>query len=189
MNAVGGSAFTNVALAKTLAVPPALQRVTVNDGSAQRSRVTSLTVSFSQPVTLAGGAITLAADNASVGVVPTYAWSSTDGGLNYVVTFNGTSVIGGSIADGRYSLTVHAGLVQNAAGAAMESDQTVAFHRFFGDIDGDAGVSIADFNPFASSFGTNSSSTGFNAAFDWDADGVISIGDFNPFATRFGVTI
>ncbi|EQD30485.1 hypothetical protein B2A_14103, partial [mine drainage metagenome] len=60
VNAAGSSPASNEATATTTALPvAAVSSFTVNDGSAQRSMVTSVTVTFNQAVTLQTGAITL----------------------------------------------------------------------------------------------------------------------------------
>jgi hypothetical protein len=57
--------------------------------------------------------------------------------------------------------------------------------RFFGDINGDRHVDIADFALFSSTFNLSTGQTGFNAAFDFNGDGHIDIADFGQFSLRF----
>ena len=78
----------------------------------------------------------------------------------------------------------------DAAGTGVHgSVGTFEFYRLFGDADGDRGVSVNDFNAFATAFGATGGSAAFDARFDFDGDNGISINDFNQFATRFGVVV
>ena len=185
--------FENLSVTPAAVVtPPTMTSTTVNDGTAQRSMVRSLTLNFSQPVTLGGGAISLQkkqADGTYVASTAAYTLTpvtTTGPSSAYTLTFTDS---GGSIADGVYRLVTSAASVTNASGTAMAAAATFDFVRLFGDADGDGGVSINDFNAFASAFGATSGNAAFNAAFDFDADGGISINDFNAFASRFGVTV
>jgi len=71
--------------------------------------------------------------------------------------------------------------VRDAAGNALASDAVFNFHRFFGDINGDVHVDIADFGLFSSSIFNPAN---YIAAFDFNNDGVIDIADFGQFAVR-----
>jgi hypothetical protein len=110
----------------------------VNDGSAQRSEVRSIAVTFSGPVTFAGGTANAVAPfqlkHVTDGVnVALAAAVSTDGQGRTVVTltFSGTetdalsAMNGGiaSLADGRFQLTVNGGLVTDPVnGLALDGD-------------------------------------------------------------------
>jgi len=112
--------------------------VQVNDGSAQRSEVRSITTTFSDPVMFNGGTANAAAafhvrrvaDGTSVAVSAAVA---TDGLGRTVVTLtfsagtgtDPTSALNGgvpSLADGRYSLTIIAGDVLNHAFQPLDGD-------------------------------------------------------------------
>src|SRR5205085_4488374 len=71
------------------APPPRVQSVVVNGGAAQRSMVTSLTVTFSGVVTLGSGAFVLTADagGAAVGLSPSV--STVNGQTVVTLTFTG----------------------------------------------------------------------------------------------------
>jgi hypothetical protein len=56
--------------------------------------------------------------------------------------------------------------------------------RFFGDINGDRHVDIADFALFSATFNLSTGQTGFLAAFDFNGDGHIDIADFGQFSVR-----
>jgi hypothetical protein len=166
---------------------PAVTGTSVNNGAAQRSMVTSLTVTFNTQVTLGAGAfvVTPAAGGPAVPIAFT---SSIVGGVT-VATITFTGAIGGSIADGNWVLRTVASQVQNTSGGTMAADRTDAFHRLFGDVTGDRTVNGADFNPFRLAFGAGVGNPNYRADFDFNGDGVINGADFNEFRLRFGLSI
>jgi hypothetical protein len=170
---------------------PRIASVIVNDGSVQRSRVTSLTVTFSTQVTFAGtvaSAFTLTRNGG--GAVNFSATASIIGGATVVTLtgFTGNETQFGSLKDGRYTLTALASQI-SANGQQMASDFTFGdaqgLFRFFGDINGDRHVDIADFGLFSSAFNLSTGQTGFIAALDFNGDGHIDIADFGQFSVRF----
>ena len=183
---------------------PTFVGLQVDDGNRQRSVVRSLTFSFSNPVTLSAGAITLARLNtggsgANDGSAPTNASAalgaptSSDGGLTWVVpilhstTFSDASA---SLTDGIYTATVHATLVTDASGQHLTGgDQTRTFHRLYGDINGDKKISNADFTLFSNAFGSTFGQANYNRYFDLAGlNGTIGNADFTQFSNRFGKT-
>jgi hypothetical protein len=120
----------------SLAVAPThVQSVQVNDGSAQRSEVRSMTVTFSDAVTFTGGnaaaafqlkhvqtgnnvilsaAIAVSATGATV-VTLAFAGAETDP----VSALHGAAA---SLSDGRYQLTIPAGAVTGGNGLALDGD-------------------------------------------------------------------
>src|SRR5439155_10569052 len=84
----------------------------LNDGSAQRSMVNRITVTFSGAAILDPGAIELRRQDGSL--VDAQVSISLVGGKTVAgLTFAGTEFVGGSLADGRYALTVRADLVHD----------------------------------------------------------------------------
>jgi hypothetical protein len=179
---------------------PALVSTTIDDGVRQRSLVRSLTFSFSSPVTLSAGAITLARLNtgdsgANDGSAPTDASSalgtpaSSDGGLTWVVPIQASGAFSGfgSLADGIYTATVHAGLVTDSFNQQMAGgDQTKTFHRLFGDINGDKRVNATDYQRFSAAFGSSNLTANYNVYFDFNHDGRVNATDYQQLSTRFG---
>jgi hypothetical protein len=175
---------------------PLVQRVAVNSGAAQRSRVTSMTVTFSQPVTLpsdpaAAFQLTRQGDNAPVNLTATVADNAV------TLHFIGGAAEFGSLADGRYTLAVLASQVNGGAfdgnGDGVPGDNFVLvgdpvsapkLFRLFGDHDGDGDVDAADFGAFRQSFGGVAI-----LAFDSDGDGDVDAADFSAFRLRFGAGI
>ena len=154
----------------------------VDDGTAQRSMVRSLTVTFSSAVSIQNGAITLT-DN--LGNPIAFTLSTTDNTV-FTLTFSGSQFIGRSLANGRYVLTVHSALV-NAGSAHLSGDQTLNFWRLFGDFYGTGTVNNADKSLFAQVYkGLNPS---YSSYFDYDANGVFNASDLNAFTQDFGKSI
>jgi fibronectin type 3 domain-containing protein len=191
---LGGESARSGEASATAPVTPVLAAPVVNDGSSQRSKVTGVTLSFSEAVTLAPGAVTIALDPAGnggvpVGTVPTIGYATTDGGLTYTVTFSGAGVVNGSVADGVYLLTVHAALVTDAGNAQLSGgDRTVGFHRLFGDVDGNRSVNTLDFNKFKATLGRQVGDPAYVASLDYDGGGSVNTIDFNQFKTRLGTS-
>ena len=188
VNAAGSSPASSEATATTTALPvAAVSSFTVNDGSAQRSMVTSVTVTFNQAVTLQTGAITLGLNGG--GSITTIVTNPSGDNTTFLITFSGTGTSYGSLNDGRYTLTVHAALVQNADGQAMAADSTFGFFRLFGDLDGDGVVNGYDYLLFRAAYGKSVGQSGYQAAFDYNGDGVINGLDYLEFRLRYGMTI
>jgi hypothetical protein len=193
--------------------PPKVLFVAPNGGGVQRSRVTSLLVQFDQAVVQAG--TTAAAfqlkrqsDSASVvlgGFDPGFFNSRfSKFGISPIpidfatLTFIGGPTDFGSLADGRYTLTIQASQITSANGQldgngdGTGGDNYVQvgapgsgsnLFRMYGDINGDGTVSAADFIQFRQAFG------GSSFAFDFDGDGAVAASDFIQFRLRFGGSI
>ncbi len=177
------------------AQPPRIASVKVNDGSSQRSRVTSLTVNFDSAVTLPAipnSAFQLRRQgdglqvrlSATVSNVPT---------TTVTLWFVGEATDFGSLMDGRYTLTVLGSKVSNFISAldgnadAIPGDDYVLIgtpanrlFRLFGDSDGDGAVAANDFIQLRLSLAST------NMIFDFNGDGYVSSNDFLQFRMRFG---
>jgi hypothetical protein len=197
---IGSAADIGAFEAQFVTPPSKVTGITVNDGTAQRSRVTSLTVAFDQPVSFSGAPeAAFQIQRQSDGSAVTLAASVDDSGPGTVVTltFTGGPVEFGSLADGRFTLTVDAGQVANANGQldgdgdGIGGDNFVVvgspangLFRLFGDADGDGDVDATDFGAFRLTFGTAA-----NLAFDFDSDGDVDAADFGQFRLRFGTGV
>jgi hypothetical protein len=178
--------------------PPRVASVVVNDGSVQRSRVTSVTVNFDSLVALQG----LPADafglqrqsDGQLVNLTTFVVNATT--TSVIFTFAGALSEFGSLQDGRYTLTAFGNQVFNFVGGldgngdgvpgdnyVLASSGTAGIFRLFGDADGDASVSANDFVFFRQSFNS------VNDAFDFDGDGLVSVNDFIQFRNRFNTSI
>jgi hypothetical protein len=170
--------------------------VVVNDGSAQRSMVKSLTVTFDGPVTIDAGAFELRRQDGSL-VDLSVATSVLNGETIALLTFTGSDIIGGSLADGNYALTVRGDLVHDRFGRALDGDgdgaaggdDSESLFRLYGDSDGDRDVDLHDLGRFLSTLGRNSSDPKYLAYFDVNGDDRVGVVDLIAFARRIGTVL
>ncbi len=176
-----------------------LSTTTIGDGSAQRSQVKAVTLTFSSPVTLGSDAFTFTRRNtggsglndgsAATDLTADVSSSNPSGdGKTWVVSFlRNTAAADGSggLTDGIYNLVVHGAGVAASGGGSI-ADQTITFHRLFGDINGDGTVNSADYFQFKKAFGAASGSALYNPAFDFDNNGIINSADYFKFKANFG---
>lgn len=186
---------------------PRVASVQINDGSAQRSRITSVTVTFTSPVSLpVNPATAFKLQRQSDGLFVDLAGVANISSTAVTLTFSGPITDFTSLKDGRYTLTVLDYQVTNGFGILDgDNDNTSGgnyvlasapaaalpdpylpptnIFRLFGDATGDGAVSGADFNLFRTAFG------GSDMTFDFDNDGFVGNSDFNQFKSRFGASI
>jgi hypothetical protein len=173
--------------------PMRVESVVVNDGSAQRSMVNSITVTFGGAVFLDPGAIELRRQD---GTLANFQLDvSVAGGKTVaVLTFAGPEFVGGSLADGSYTLTVRADRVHDRWGRELDGDgdgsaggdRVDNFFRLFGDADGDGDVDGQDRDRFRAAFHTSAGEPGYLWYFDFDGDGDVDGHDNGQFNRRFG---
>src|SRR5262249_28480859 len=98
-------------------LPPfaALPSAVLNDRAAQRSMVTSIAVTFNQVVTVAGAFI-LTPDAGGPAIPLNQSVNLVNGRTVVTLTFAGSGIIGGSLPDGRYTLTVLSANVHDSFG-------------------------------------------------------------------------
>jgi hypothetical protein len=188
-----GAGGTTHGFIATAEPPATVASVIVNDSSAQRSMVTSLTVTFDRQVTIDAGAFELRRQGGGV-VGVNVAMSVAGGKTVAVLTFAGPGVVAGSLADGNYTLTVRGDRVRDAVGRDLDGDADGAsggdradgLHRLFGDSDGDGDVDRLDRDLFRSAFQTSAADIGYLWYFDFDGDGDVDGRDNGEFNRRFG---
>ncbi|MBX7102504.1 MAG: proprotein convertase P-domain-containing protein [Gemmataceae bacterium] len=165
--------------------------VVINGGSTQRSRVTTMTITFNQNIgTPPASAFTL--QNQTTLLQPTVAASVDNSGPATVVTltFAGNSTDFGSLADGRYTLTINAsqingGIFDGNGDGTVGDDYTMVgtpantLFRLYGDADGNGQVTSSDFLAFRLAFLSTST------AFDFNNSGSVDSSDFLAFRLRF----
>jgi hypothetical protein len=156
--------------------------------------VRSLTVTFDGAVTPGEGAFTVRGQDGSVIDVEVVTRVLFGGQTVSVIVFVGDDQIGGSLADGNYTLTIDGDRILNAAGQALDADgdgaaggeRVDAFFRLYGDGDGDRDVDVRDLIQFAGSLGKKAGDAGFLSFFDHEADGDVDRADLLEFIRRFG---
>ena len=189
-----------------LAAPPQVESVVINDGSQQRSTITSLTVTFDTLVDVPASAFTvtnLGIPSGSQNVVlTTLGVSTTDVGDRSVTTITfgpGTSVVtrdsANSLDDGNYRLDIDASLVtERASDQNMSEDYEFGaeeaddFFRLFGDANGDGTTNFGDFaSSFLPAFGSGIGDPAYRDELDAGGDGVVNFADFaTAFLPNFG---
>ncbi|HUR56052.1 MAG TPA: hypothetical protein VMZ71_18085 [Gemmataceae bacterium] len=173
--------------------PQKVESVVLNDGSAQRSVVTRVTVTFGGGAILDPGAIELRRQDGTLVNVRLNV-SVVGGKTVAVLTFAGVEFVGGSLADGNYTLRVRADRVHDRWGRELDGDgdgsaggdRAEAFHRLFGDSDGDGDVDQQDRDRFRSAFGKTAAEAGYLWYFDGDGDGDVDGLDNGQYNRRFG---
>ncbi|HVT88475.1 MAG TPA: M36 family metallopeptidase [Tepidisphaeraceae bacterium] len=167
--------------------PPRLQSVNVADGSIQRSMVTNFTLNFDRPVILDPGAIELVKRGGSA---VSLLVSPTGDSTVFTISFVGADIVGGSLADGDYDLTVHADKIHDQFSRTLiGGDTLLSFHRLFGDSDGDRDVDGIDAAAFTLSQNSSSGSSNYRMYFDFDSDLDIDSLDALRFRQHQGKTI
>jgi subtilisin family serine protease len=166
----------------------------IDIGTAQRSAVRSITLTFQGDVTtIPSSAFSLVRNedgqtfSVNVGI-PVFS-----GGVTTVVlTFGGPLLNGTSLPDGRYTLTINGSQILDNFGNAVDaanngtagSTGTLNFFRFFGDFNGDGRVDATDYLAFRAAY-LSGVVTPFNSFFDYNGDGLFTVIDFNAFMINF----
>jgi hypothetical protein len=194
-NGVGSNATQAFTL--TINQPIAVQGVQVNDGSAQRAMVNSITINFSRAVgTVDDGAFKVTAQQAGSDPTVVVTWNAARTAAT--LTFTGSLIVAGSLQDGRFSLVMDSTKIHDASGGLLDGDgdglsggarAADAFFRLFGDSDGDGDVDNLDLFRFRQSFGLTSADPNFKSYFDFDGDGDVDNLDLFHFRQRFGTTL
>jgi hypothetical protein len=197
----------------TINVLNAVAGVQVNDGSAQRSEVRSITVNFAGVATFTGdpaAAFQLTQVNGGASVALAASVATNNGLTSVTLMFSGAatdpvSALNGaapSLADGRYQLTVLASAV-TVNGHAFNSGTNyisptdtlgggagqLGLFRLFGDATGNGVVDPADLGQFRSTFNAASGTASYLAYLDADNSGVVGAPDLGQFRNRFNQSV
>jgi len=181
--------------------PPRVTGVVINGGATQRSRVTALQVIFNRRIALPALSATAfhlerQSDNAAVDL--STAVDNSGPTTTVTLSFSGGLVDFGSLADGRYTLSVSAALVLdpslqpldgNGDGTAGDNytfvgSPTNGLFRLFGDADGNGIVDQTDFIAFRLAFNNGPSNI-----FDFNGDGHTDQVDIIQFRNRFNIVV
>ena len=154
--------------------------------------VNRITVTFGGAAVLDPGAIELRRGDGTL-VDAQISISLVGGKTAAVLTFAGAKFVGGSLADGNYTLTVLADHVHDRWGRELDGDgdgsaggnQVDGFFRLFGDANGDRHVDQQDRDLFRSAFGKSATDVGYLWYFDFNGDGVVDGRDNGQFNRRF----
>jgi hypothetical protein len=161
----------------------------INGGEAQRSKVSSLGIQFSEDVSasLAAGDLILQNLTANAGVNASSLVVTYDRNTN-TATWIFPTLTGGSLADGNYTAQLMADGITDPAGNAValtaanpQQSGAFSFFRYFGDVDGDRDVDFYDFFFYQRTSGKKTGESGFNAALDFNGDGAITNADLDAY--------
>lgn len=172
----------------------------VDDASVQRSMVRKLVVRFGGTIpsgNISAGAFVLAQTSgpASTFTASVFSVTSSAGTTDVELRFSGAGVVGGSLADGHYTLTVDGSKITDSTGAPVDaagsgtpgSSKSLSFFRFFGDITGNGLVQATDYGPFTRTLGKTSPDAAYKSAFDFNSDNAVDSTDETQFNARFGL--
>jgi hypothetical protein len=186
-NSFNLSATTTFLVLDNTSPPVAYNQVfTINDGSAQRSMINSLTVTFPGPVTVGPGAFTLVnSKGTSIGLRTIVL--NINGQTVVLVQFTGPGIIGGSLADGSYTFTINSSLITLPGGGAYNGgvNQTFQFFRKFGDINGDGKVNATDLAAFQAAMRSKEGTPYYVWYFDYDQNCQIDAMDYRYFLVNY----
>jgi hypothetical protein len=168
---------------------PQVASVVLNDGHAQRSMINSLTVTFSERVTIDPGAFELRREGSHKPIKLQVSLSEVDGQTVARLTFKGSGVRHGSLQDGRYTLSIIAGKIHDSDGRLLDGDgdgltgdsAVEEFFRRFGDTDGDNDVDRFDAEAFAVTFGKRRRDAEYLWYLDINNNGRVSFDDLARF--------
>ncbi len=176
--------------------------ITVGDGTAQRSRVESLTIQFDAEVTIAPDAFTVIKRGPDGGTVDVAYTTRLDQNGHTIadLTFSGSFVEHGSLVDGNYQLTIIGTKISSIEGNGFDSDsdgladdnfvlgdtESDDFFSLYGDTNGDGLVGAIDYFALRNSYGKSNLDPGFERSLDFDSDGLVGASDFFAFRNNYG---
>jgi alkaline phosphatase len=198
-DALGSTATASTTV--ELASPATVTSIVINDGGVQRSMITSISVTFSQAMTIGPGAFEIMKTGTGGGAVAVaVAPSDVQGRTVATLTFSGALVEYGSLKDGSYQLTVRGEKVRDRVfGVALDGDNdqqpsgdrlfgaTAAdkFFRKYGDGDGSGLLDATDYYSLLTTNNKRSTEPGYVWYFDFDANGVVDSSDLAQFRARY----
>ncbi|WP_149497533.1 right-handed parallel beta-helix repeat-containing protein [Roseiconus lacunae] len=170
-------ALINIALQNQIEVVSA----TVDDGTAQRSVVRSLTIRFDAVVTLSADAIEIETQSGET-IAPIITTHNELGRTIATLTFAGDMVdASGALLDGRYSIRIQREKIESDSASVMASDFVDDFFRLLGDGDGDQDVDASDLARFSRTLNQYVGDEAFDPSYDFDGDGDVDAHDLARF--------
>ncbi|MCA9211817.1 MAG: LamG domain-containing protein [Planctomycetales bacterium] len=160
---------------------PLVERLIINGGDVQRSKISSVSVEFNTDVTVGDDAFSMQQIGGSVIGIDVIT-QLVDGRTIAHLMPREPLVDGNYAIVGRRSGVFHGPL-------AMENDFVDTFWKHFGDSNGDREVGFADLFALRQTFRRNSSDPLFNDAFDVDNDDQVSFSDLFAFRRTFRNTV
>jgi hypothetical protein len=150
--------------------------------------VNSLTVGFTSVVGVDAGAFTLVNRTTGHHVQLNVALDESTGKTVATLMFIGSEIIGGSLADGNYLLTIDLdgdSVADDPDDYRFGADQADAFFRFYGDTDGDRDVDNMDYFQLRSTYLQIVGTPRYLWYLDYDLDGIVDADDIAQFQARY----
>lgn len=186
----GNGSYAAGSLYNVVQPPPRIQGINIGDGTSQRSSLRQIQVIFDYPVTFVGTPSTAFEVTGPNGLVAVTVDLSLSTAAQTVarLTFSGPGTDFGSLADGRYTLRIIGSRIQTG-GVALDGDgngtaggdRISAFHRLYGDMNGDGDVDGSDLVAFVP---VVFNASNYLAALDFDNDGDVDGTDLSYFVSR-----
>ncbi|MGB7346261.1 MAG: putative Ig domain-containing protein, partial [Pirellulaceae bacterium] len=204
-------------LEKTLSIDladvPDIESVEIGDGTAQRSVIRQMTVTFDGVVTILPDAFEIRRRPDGTGngggiVESTYTRDDSSGKTVLTFTFSGDftrapTEPSSALVDGNYELIIFDSKVSRggdfidgnfdgvAGGSYSLGDEaTDNFYAQYGDVSGDRQVLLADFIGFRATYGTKEvEHAAYKNVFDYDDDKDVDLRDYLFFRKGYGVTV
>jgi hypothetical protein len=104
-----------------LAAAPTVTSVVLNEGDPTNAQVHSITVHFSEAVTLADGAFSLVRQDGSA-ITLIVSTTEVNGETVATITFSAADLIDGALPDGAYTFTIHGDQIHDGLGLALGHD-------------------------------------------------------------------
>lgn len=171
-----------------LTAAPTISSSVVGEGDASRSIVQTISVAFSEQVSIAPDAVSIFNLTTQEQVAPASIVSMYDAASNTARwTFPGLA--GQSLPDGNYRVVLRGTGIADVDGQPLDGDGNGAggddhrfeFFRFFGDADGDRDVDFADLFTFRQAYQSSDNDPQYDERFDLDADSDVDVADLFAF--------
>ncbi|CAN5272654.1 hypothetical protein BH11PLA2_BH11PLA2_12700 [soil metagenome] len=166
--------------------PVVVTPITQNNGEAQRSRITTFDIVFSERVEFTGTAANAFAVTGPDGSVPfTASVDDTNPYTRVTLTFTG----GPLPTDGHYAVAVIDSLIKDVAQNPLTPTSPLTFHRLLADFNGDGTVNGADLVIFGNAFAGSTGDPNFVIEADFNNDGTVNGADLVILGNQFGKTV
>jgi hypothetical protein len=125
--------------------------------------------------------------NAAIGVIDSTLLAMAYDPVTGVATLTYTGSANGVLPDGRYTLTLLAGSVSDAAGNVLAADHVLKFTIMTGDFNEDGAVTFADLVKLAQNYGQSGGKT--HAQGDSNYDGIVNFADLVALARNYNQSV
>ena len=181
-----------------LAQSPQVQAAAINDGEAQRSRILSVRVTFSEGVTVTGLS-TVALVNMATQAAVDLAAANLDHAPGEAQMTLGLEQV--ALPDGNYELRLLPDGIASLSGGSLDVDgdgqgdagtgkfYAAVFFKLTGDLDGSRGVTAQDMLTVRTAAGREPGMAGYNAGADLNADGQVTGSDLLAVRRLLGRTV